>query len=127
MGQGVMGQRVMGNGVVGAGHRDTGARSSAPAMLVMQDGSTIELTPEASRRDVVALSDDPLLLPDEAHIARRRRSSERESQHGDLLEHLVVGMTTDDIVAAFTELTVDHVRAALEFAALRSVGSSPLR
>ena len=68
-----------------------------------------------------------LLRLDCTHIAHRRRSSERESQDGDLLERLVVGLTTDDIVAAFTELTVDHVRAALEFAALQSVGSRPLR
>ena len=37
----------------------------------------------------------------------------------DVLEYLAAGMTTDEIVADFPELTADHVRAALEFAALR--------
>lgn len=37
----------------------------------------------------------------------------------DVLEYLAGGMTTDDIVADFPELTIDHVRAALEFAAMR--------
>ncbi len=37
----------------------------------------------------------------------------------DVLEYLASGMTGEDIVADFPELTVDHVRAALEFAALR--------
>ena len=37
----------------------------------------------------------------------------------DVLEYLAGGMTTDDIVADFPELTTDHVRAALEFAAMR--------
>ena len=37
----------------------------------------------------------------------------------DVLEYLAAGMTTDEIVADFPELTADHVRAALEVAALR--------
>jgi uncharacterized protein (DUF433 family) len=37
----------------------------------------------------------------------------------DVLEYLASGMTTDEIVADFPELTPDHVRAAIEFAALR--------
>ena len=37
----------------------------------------------------------------------------------DVLEYLAAGMTTDEIVADFPELTADHVRAALVFAALR--------
>jgi len=46
---------------------------------------------------------------------------------GDVLGYLVGGMTTDDIVAEFPEPTVDHVRAALEFAALSAAGSRLLR
>lgn len=37
----------------------------------------------------------------------------------DVLEYLASGMTTEEIVADFPELTPKHVRAALEFAALR--------
>ena len=37
----------------------------------------------------------------------------------DVLEYLAGGMTSDEIVADFPELTVTHVRAALEFAAMR--------
>lgn len=37
----------------------------------------------------------------------------------DVLEYLASGMTTEELVADFPELTVEHVRAALEFAALR--------
>lgn len=37
----------------------------------------------------------------------------------DVLEYLAGGMTVDEIVNDFPELTPDHVRAALEFAALR--------
>ena len=37
----------------------------------------------------------------------------------DVLEYLASGMTADEIVADFPELTVEHVRAAIEFAALR--------
>ena len=37
----------------------------------------------------------------------------------DVLEYLASGMTTDEIVADFPELTADHVRAALAFAAMR--------
>lgn len=37
----------------------------------------------------------------------------------DVLEYLVAGMTADEIIADLPELTADHVRAALEFAALR--------
>lgn len=37
----------------------------------------------------------------------------------DVLEYLAGGMTADEIVADFPELTIDHVRAALEFAAMR--------
>ena len=37
----------------------------------------------------------------------------------DVLEYLASGMTAGEIVAEFPELTEDHVRAALEFAALR--------
>lgn len=37
----------------------------------------------------------------------------------DVLEYLASGMSTEAIVADFPELTADHVRAALEFAAVR--------
>ncbi|MBX3314507.1 MAG: DUF433 domain-containing protein [Actinobacteria bacterium] len=37
----------------------------------------------------------------------------------DVLEYLASGMTESQIVADFPELTVQHVRAALEFAAMR--------
>jgi uncharacterized protein (DUF433 family) len=37
----------------------------------------------------------------------------------DVLEYLAGGMTTAQIVSDFPELTEAHVRAALEFAALR--------
>lgn len=37
----------------------------------------------------------------------------------DVLEYLASGMTAEEIVADFPELTLEHVRAALEFAALR--------
>lgn len=37
----------------------------------------------------------------------------------DVLEYLASGMVTAEIVADFPELTPEHVRAALEFAALR--------
>jgi uncharacterized protein (DUF433 family) len=37
----------------------------------------------------------------------------------DVLEYLAGGMTTDQIVRDFPELTDTHVRAALEFAAQR--------
>ncbi len=37
----------------------------------------------------------------------------------DVLEYLASGMSSDEIVADFPELTDDHVRAALEFAAVR--------
>lgn len=37
----------------------------------------------------------------------------------DVLDYLASGMSAADIVADFPELTVDHVRAAIEFAAMR--------
>jgi uncharacterized protein (DUF433 family) len=37
----------------------------------------------------------------------------------DVLEYLAGGMSADDIVADFPELTLAHVYAALSFAALR--------
>ena len=37
----------------------------------------------------------------------------------DVLEYLAGGMTTAEIVRDFPELTEDHVRAAIEFAAIR--------
>jgi len=37
----------------------------------------------------------------------------------DVLEYLAGGMSSEEIVADFPELTDDHVRAALEFAAKR--------
>ncbi len=37
----------------------------------------------------------------------------------DVLEYLAAGMSSEEIVADFPELTVDHVRAALAFAAMR--------
>lgn len=37
----------------------------------------------------------------------------------DVLEYLAGGMTSDEITADFPELTAEHVRAALEFAAMR--------
>jgi uncharacterized protein (DUF433 family) len=36
----------------------------------------------------------------------------------DVLEYLAGGMTSEEIVADFPELTIDHVRAALSFAAM---------
>jgi len=37
----------------------------------------------------------------------------------DVLEYLAGGMTAGEIVGDFPELTGDHVRAAIEFAAVR--------
>jgi uncharacterized protein (DUF433 family) len=37
----------------------------------------------------------------------------------DVLEYLAGGMTNEEIVADFPELTIDHVRASLVFAARR--------
>lgn len=37
----------------------------------------------------------------------------------DVLEYLASGMSSDDIMADLPEFGADHVRAALEFAALR--------
>ena len=37
----------------------------------------------------------------------------------DVLDYVASGMTTDEIVRDFPELTVGHVRAAIEFAAMR--------
>ena len=37
----------------------------------------------------------------------------------DVLEYLAAGMSADEIVADFPELSAEHVRAALEFAAMR--------
>lgn len=37
----------------------------------------------------------------------------------DVLEYLASGMTPDEIVADFPELTMAHIRATLEFAAVR--------
>lgn len=37
----------------------------------------------------------------------------------DVLDYLASGMTIDEIVADFPELTAEHVRAAIEFAAMR--------
>jgi uncharacterized protein (DUF433 family) len=37
----------------------------------------------------------------------------------DVLEYLASGMTSTQIVAEFPEPTAEHVRAAIEFAALR--------
>jgi len=37
----------------------------------------------------------------------------------DVLDHLASGMSIEEIVADFPELTADHVRAAIEFAVLR--------
>ncbi|HAS13377.1 MAG TPA: hypothetical protein DCS55_23145 [Acidimicrobiaceae bacterium] len=37
----------------------------------------------------------------------------------DVLDYLASGMSAEEIVADFPELTIGHVRAALEFAALR--------
>jgi uncharacterized protein (DUF433 family) len=37
----------------------------------------------------------------------------------DVLDYLASGMTAEQISSDFPELSVDHVRAALEFAALR--------
>jgi uncharacterized protein (DUF433 family) len=37
----------------------------------------------------------------------------------DVLEYLASGMSSDEIVSDFPELTAEHVRAAIEFAALR--------
>lgn len=43
----------------------------------------------------------------------------------DVLDYLASGMTTEQIVADFPELSERHVRAAIEFAALR--GAPPRR
>lgn len=37
----------------------------------------------------------------------------------DVLEYLASGMTTEEIITDFPELSSEHVRAAIEFAALR--------
>jgi len=37
----------------------------------------------------------------------------------DVLDYLADGMSAEEIVADFPELTIEHVRAALKFAALR--------
>lgn len=37
----------------------------------------------------------------------------------DVLDYLASGMTAEEIIEDFPELTVKHVRAAIEFAALR--------
>lgn len=37
----------------------------------------------------------------------------------DVLDYLASGMSLEEIVADFPELTAQHVRAAIEFAALR--------
>ena len=37
----------------------------------------------------------------------------------DVLDYLASGMTTDEIVGDFPELTERHVRAAIQFAAMR--------
>jgi uncharacterized protein (DUF433 family) len=37
----------------------------------------------------------------------------------DVLEFLAGGMTTEEIVSDFPELNADHIRASLEFAAMR--------
>jgi uncharacterized protein (DUF433 family) len=37
----------------------------------------------------------------------------------DVLDYLASGMTAEEIVGDFPELSVAHVRAALEFAAMR--------
>ncbi|MCY3560149.1 MAG: DUF433 domain-containing protein [bacterium] len=37
----------------------------------------------------------------------------------DVLDYLASGMTTAEIVGDFPELTEDHVRAAVQFAAMR--------
>lgn len=37
----------------------------------------------------------------------------------DVLDYLASGMTAEEIAADFPELTVRHVRAAIEFAAVR--------
>jgi uncharacterized protein (DUF433 family) len=37
----------------------------------------------------------------------------------DVLEYLAGGMSADEIIADFAELTLSHVQAALSFAALR--------
>jgi uncharacterized protein (DUF433 family) len=37
----------------------------------------------------------------------------------DVLEYLAAGMTAEELVGDFPELTVQHVRAAIEFATLR--------
>ncbi len=37
----------------------------------------------------------------------------------DVLDYLAAGMTTEEIVHDFPELTDQHVRAAIEFAAMR--------
>ena len=37
----------------------------------------------------------------------------------DVLDYLAAGMTSEEIVDDFPELTASHIRAALEFAAMR--------
>lgn len=79
-------------------------------MLVMQDGSTIELTPEASRRVVVALSDDPLLSPNEAaELLGVSRPM--------VVRWLREGVLPDHPVGSHHKLPLD---AVLEFKAARS-------
>ena len=44
----------------------------------------------------------------------------------DVLDYLASGMTHDEILADFPELTKAHIRASLEFAALRAVSYTHL-
>ena len=52
-------------------------------------------------------------------FAEASRASSARVSRSDVLEYLALEMTTDEIVADFPELTTDHVRAALAFAAMR--------
>ena len=45
----------------------------------------------------------------------------------DVIDYLAAGMTTEEIVRDFPELTEGHVRAAIKFAAMRQRRLSQLR
>ena len=71
------------------------------------------------RQTVVGFGREPLLLIESTPGVRSGKPSFVGTRIAvyDVLEYVAAGMTTDEIVADFPELTADHVRAALEFAA----------
>jgi uncharacterized protein (DUF433 family) len=74
-------------------------RQTVPGTLGFMNGATIETRPEVR-------SGKPCFVGTRIAVY-------------DVLDYLASGMTTEEIVADFPELTPQHVRAALEFAATR--------